>query len=196
MILRFHVCFVWSVWNMVDNYVMCLNIFAAKDFFLLKNQFQIPCKFNRGTLFGQLAWNSMYFFLQEDKRYLVEYFGYLCALYLQLKGKLYSRYDKEHTHTNWIFLRASICQIRSSNYVLQSSKKKKLEETRQLDIIIPKVKIQINKSLSNRMILLFTNAILSYYIYKTKNFYNILLAYICVSLNTRYLRHVCNILLC
>ena len=138
MILRFHVCFVWSVWNMVHNYVMCLNIFAAKDFFLLKNQFQIPCKFNRGTLFGQIASNCKhYFFLQEDKRYLVEYFEYSFALYLQLKGKHYSRYDNEHTHTNWIFLGASICQIRSSNYVLQSSKKKKLEAIRQLNIIIP-----------------------------------------------------------
>ena len=44
-----------------------------------------------------------------------------------------------------------------------SPKKKKLEATRQLNIIIPKVKNQINKSLSNRIISLFINTVLSYY---------------------------------
>ena len=60
--------------------------------------------------------------------------------------------------------------MRSSNYVLHSSKKKKLEATRQLNIIIPKVKNQMNKSLSNRMILLFTNAILRITYIKLKTF--------------------------
>ena len=126
---------------------------GKRYFFLLKTKFQIPCKSHIYNLF----------FVKEDYHYLVVYSGYSFALYLQSKGKLYSRYDKEHTHTNWIFLRASICQKRSSNYVLHSSEKKKLEATRQLNIIIPKVKNQINKSLSNRIISLFINTVLSYY---------------------------------
>ena len=164
--------------------------FRGKRFFFCS---KINFKYHENPIeyiiFGQ-------FLVQEDKHYLVESFGYSFALYLQLKGKLYLRYDKEHTHTNWIFPTASICQIRSSNSVLHSSKKKKLEANRQLNIIIPKVAIQRNKILSNHIILLFVNAILSYYIFMTEHFYNIILANICVSLYTRYLRHVCNILLC